>query len=103
MVYKVLAIALLVSTFGVSSANAADEFSPHFTNQAPAALSGEGAVNTQDLIAQQDDDMDAFADELNAIMPAAGESQPVVIDTDVGQFFKKKDKVAPVSDETVNE
>lgn len=74
-IFAFLIAALLVSTLSISSAFAADEFSPRFTNKAPIAF-GDDLVNPQDLIAQQNAD-DDLAAELNAIMPAAGNSADV--------------------------
>ncbi|HEY0901703.1 MAG TPA: hypothetical protein VGD95_06230 [Micavibrio sp.] len=74
MVHKIFAITammLLGSTWVSAPLYAANEFSPYFTNRAPAAF-GDEMVNPQDLIAQQEAD-DAVADQLNAIMPAAGD------------------------------
>lgn len=74
MVHKIFAITAMMvlgSTWVSAPVYAANEFSPYFTNRAPAAF-GDEMVNPQDLIAQQEAD-DAVADQLNAIMPAAGD------------------------------
>ena len=70
-IFAFLAGTLLASASVISPAFAVvDEFSPRFTNTSPAAF-GDATVSAQDLIAHQDSD-DITAEELNAIMPAAG-------------------------------
>lgn len=88
MAYKFLAFsllsfgaAMLISTSSAGAAEVVDEFSPRFTNQAPVAF-GDDIVNPRDLIAQHDDDA-LLAEELNAIMPAAG-APSTAVNNDAG-------------------
>lgn len=78
-----LMAALMVMSAPFTSSQAADEFGPRFTNQAPAALQGP---ESDALIATQDSD--AAGNELNEIAPAAGNAV---------------DGVTPASDNVVGE
>ncbi len=66
---RIIALSLLTSVIGMSIPAYADEFGPRFYNKTPAGLADYTIEETPDIA------MDEMAEDLQDIMPAAGESQ----------------------------